>query len=168
MNNQNKTRQGGGGGGRGRRPRPPAAPSEFDQKTLDVRRVTRVVAGGKRFNFSVLLAIGDKKGRIGIGLGKAGDMQLAIAKSFRNAKKNLITLDLNKNNSIPFENTAKYGSARVFLRPNRGRGIVAGSVVRDILSLGGVHDVTGKILSGTKNKINTSRAVIEALKLFAK
>jgi len=148
------------------RGRPQAAPSEYEQKILDVRRVTRVVAGGKRFNFSVLLAIGDKKGQIGLGLGKAADMQLAISKAFRHAKKNLIKLSLNKNNSISFDTLAKFGSAKVFLRPNRGRGIVAGSVVRDILNLSGIHDVTSKIISGTKNKLNISRATMKALSNF--
>ncbi|HXK34912.1 MAG TPA: 30S ribosomal protein S5 [Candidatus Paceibacterota bacterium] len=148
------------------RGRPQAAPSEYEQKILDVRRVTRVVAGGKRFNFSVLLAIGDKKGQIGLGLGKAADMQLAISKAFRHAKKNLIKLSLNKNNSIPFDTLTKFGSAKVFLRPNRGRGIVAGSVVRDILNLSGIHDVTSKIISGTKNKLNISRATMKALSNF--
>ena len=137
--------------------------SEFAQKILNMARVTRVMAGGKRFNFSVLLAIGDKKGRVGLGLGKAIDTQLAISKAFRNAKKNLMTLPLTKNNSIPFDVLAKYGSAKVYLRSNKGRGIVAGSVVRDILTLGGVRDVTSKILSGTKNKLNLSRATITAL-----
>jgi len=141
----------------------PVVQSEYEQKILDMRRVTRVVAGGKRFNFSVLLAIGDKKGKVAVGLGKAADTQLAISKSFRDAKKHLISVPLTKNNSIPFEITAKYGSAKVFLRPNRGRGIVAGSVVRDILTLGGIHDVTGKIISGSKNKLNISRATIKAL-----
>jgi len=158
MNQQRDTRRREGGRGRA-----PAAPSEFEQKMLDMRRVTRVVAGGKRFNFSILLAIGDKKGRVGLGLGKSMDTQMAIAKAFRHAKKNIIKIALTKNNSISFDTMAKYGSARVFLRPNRGRGIVAGSVVRDILNLGGVHDITSKILSGTKNKLNISRATLAAL-----
>lgn len=126
-----------------------------------------MMAGGKRFNFSVLLVIGDKKGQVGLGLGKAIDTQLAISKAFRNAKKNKILLPLTKNNSIPFDVYAKYGSAKVFMRPNKGRGIVAGSVVRDILTLAGVRDVTSKILSGTKNKLNISRATITALGLLA-
>src|SRR3989344_3137001 len=140
------------------RPKP-----EFDQKILSIRRVTRVVAGGRRFSFSVALVAGDKKGSIGLGLGKAGDTSLAINKALRSAKKNMIRLKLTKNTSIPYEVAAKFSSARVMLMPNRGRGLVAGSVVRDIAKLAGIRDVTGKILSSTKNKLNNSKAVMLAL-----
>ena len=136
---------------------------EFDQKIIDIRRVTRVVAGGRRFSFSVALAAGDKKGAIGLGLGKAGDTSLAINKALRNAKKNMIKLNLTKTMSLPYELEAKFSSSKVVVFPNRGRGLVAGSVVRDILKLAGVKDVTGKVLGGTKNKLNNSKAVILAL-----
>jgi small subunit ribosomal protein S5 len=139
------------------RPKP-----EFDQKILNIRRVTRVVAGGRRFSFSVALVAGDKKGSIGLGLGKAGDTSLAINKALRNAKKNMVKLKLTKTMSIPFEVKAKFGSAKVVLMPNKGRGLVAGSVIRDIIKLSGVRDVTGKILGGTKNKLNNAKAVMEA------
>ena len=155
-------RGGGKGGGRRsssfNRPKP-----EFDQKILSIRRVTRVVAGGRRFSFSVALVAGDKKGGIGLGLGKAGDTSLAINKALRNAKKNMIKLKLTKTMSIPYELKAKFSSAKVMLLPNKGRGLVAGSVVRDIIKLAGLKDVTGKILSGTKNKLNNAKAVMEAL-----
>src|SRR5437762_1179392 len=124
------------------RPKP-----EFDQKTLDIRRVTRVVAGGRRFSFSVALVAGDKKGSVGLGLGKAGDTALAINKALRNAKKNMVKLSLTKTMSIPHELSAKFSSSYVMLRPNKGRGLVAGSVVRDIVKLSGMKDVTGKIVS---------------------
>jgi small subunit ribosomal protein S5 len=140
------------------RPKP-----EFDQKILSIRRVTRVVAGGRRFSFSVALVAGDKKGSIGLGLGKAGDTSLAINKALRNAKKNMIKLKLNKNMSLPFEISAKFSSSKVMLMPNKGRGLVAGSVIRDIIKLSGVRDVTAKILGGTKNKLNNAKAVMEAL-----
>ena len=140
------------------RPKP-----EFDQKILSIRRVTRVVAGGRRFSFSVSLAAGDKRGSVGLGLGKAGDTSLAINKALRNAKKNMVRLKLTKTMSLPHELKAKYSSARVILMPNKGRGLVAGSVVRDIVNLAGIKDVTGKILSGTKNKLNNAKAVMEAL-----
>lgn len=139
------------------RPKP-----EFDQKILNIRRVTRVVAGGRRFSFSVALVAGDKKGGVGLGLGKAGDTSLAINKALRNAKKNMLKLKLTKTMSIPFELKAKFSSAQVILLPNKGRGLVAGSVVRDIIKLAGIKDVTGKILSGTKNKLNNAKAVMEA------
>ena len=140
------------------RPKP-----EFDQKIIDIRRVTRVVAGGRRFSFSVVLAAGDRKGAVGLGLGKAGDTSLAINKALRNAKKNMVRLKLTKTMSIPHEIEANYSSSSVKILPNKGRGLVAGSVLRDIAKLAGIKDVTGKILSGTKNKLNNSKAVMEAL-----
>lgn len=149
------------GGRRGQsfgRPKP-----EFDQKIISIRRVTRVVAGGRRFSFSVALIAGDKKGGVGLGLGKAGDTSLAINKALRNAKKNMITLKLTKTMSIPHELRSKFSSAKVMLMPNKGRGLVAGSVVRDIVKLAGIKDITGKILSSTKNKLNNAKAVMLAL-----
>ena len=136
---------------------------EFDQKILNIRRVTRVVAGGRRFSFSVALVAGDKKGSIGLGLGKAGDTALAINKAVRNAKKNMVRLNLTKTMSIPHELYAKFSSSKVALIPNKGRGLVAGSVVRDIVKLSGMKDVTGKIISNSKNKLNNAKAVMMAL-----
>ena len=136
---------------------------EFDQKIIDIRRVTRVVAGGRRFSFSVALVAGDKKGCVGLGLGKAGDTALAINKALRNAKKNMIRLNLTKTMSIPHELSAKFSSSYVVLMPNKGRGLVAGSVVRDIVKLSGMKDITGKILSNSKNKLNNAKAVMSAL-----
>ncbi|MFA6077013.1 MAG: 30S ribosomal protein S5 [Candidatus Paceibacterota bacterium] len=136
---------------------------EFDQKILNIRRVTRVVAGGRRFSFSVALVAGDKKGSVGLGLGKAGDTALAINKAVRNAKKNMVKLNLTKTMSIPHELSAKFSSSKVVLIPNKGRGLVAGSVVRDIVKLSGMKDITGKIISNSKNKLNNAKAVMEAL-----
>ena len=139
------------------RPKP-----EFDQKILSIRRVTRVVAGGRRFSFSVAMIAGDKKGAVGLGLGKAGDTSLAINKALRDAKKNMVRLNLTETMSIPFEISAKFSSSQVKLIPNKGRGLVSGSVMRDILKLAGVKDVTGKIISKTKNKLNNAKAVMSA------
>lgn len=136
---------------------------EFDQKILNIRRVTRVVAGGRRFSFSVALIAGDKKGAIGLGLGKAGDTALAINKALRNAKKNMIKLKLTKTMSLPHNLSAKFSSSKVVLMPNKGRGLVAGSVIRDIINLSGIKDVTGKIISNSKNKLNNAKAVMSAL-----
>lgn len=136
---------------------------EFDQKILNIRRVTRVVAGGRRFSFSVAIVAGDKKGCVGLGLGKAGDTALAINKALRNAKKNMVRLKLTKTMSIPYELSAKFSSSYIILRPNKGRGLVAGSVIRDIIKLSGIKDVTGKILSNSKNKLNNAKAVMVAL-----
>lgn len=140
---------------------------EFDQKILNIRRVTRVVAGGRRFSFSVALVAGDKKGSVGLGLGKAGDTALAINKAVRNAKKNMIRLKLTKTMSIPHELSAKFSSSKVKLIPNKGRGLVAGSVIRDIVKLSGMKDITGKIISNSKNKLNNAKAVMEALSLIS-
>lgn len=140
---------------------------EFDQKIIDIRRVTRVVAGGRRFSFSVALVAGDRKGRVGLGLGKAGDTALAINKALRNAKKNMLKFSLTKTMSIPHELSAKFSSSSVALIPNKGRGLVAGSVVRDIVKLSGIKDITGKILSNSKNKLNNAKAVMLALSEIA-
>ncbi|MBP6911738.1 MAG: 30S ribosomal protein S5 [Candidatus Pacebacteria bacterium] len=136
---------------------------EFDQKILSIRRVTRVVAGGRRFSFSVALVAGDKKGTVGIGTGKAGDTSLAIAKALASAKKNMITIKMTKTNSIPGELKAKYASATLAMMPNNGRGIVSGSAVRDIIILAGLKDITSKIRTRSKNKLNIGRATIKAL-----
>ena len=161
----------GGGGGRG--PRGPRRGgderrSEFAQKMLGIRRVARVMAGGRRFNFSVCMVLGDKKGRVGVGLGKAMDTQLAIEKASRHAKKNMITLDLTKTNSIKHNIGAKYAASVVEIRPSPGRGLVAGSAVRAVLEVAGITDVTAKILSRSHNPINNARAAMEALKEIEK
>ncbi len=138
--------------------------SEFAQKLIGIRRVARVMAGGRRFNFSAAIVLGDKKGRVGVGVGKAGDTQLAIEKATRSAKKNMILLNLTKNRSIPHNVEAKYCASVVEIRPSAGRGLVAGSSVRTVLELAGVTDVTAKILSRSKNPINNARVAIEALR----
>ncbi len=137
---------------------------EFDQKIVSIRRVTRVVAGGRRFAFSVSMVIGDKKGKVGVGIGKAGDTQLAIEKAIRNAKKHMITVTMNKEGHIPHDVHVKYASSEVMIMPAPGRGLVAGSSVRTVLELAGVKDVTAKLLSRSKNKLNNARAAVEALK----
>ena len=130
---------------------------------LNIRRVARVVSGGRRFAFSVALVAGDRKGKVGVGLGKAGDTALAIDKATRHAKKNMIRINLTKTMSIPHEVFAKYSSARVAIRPVKDRGLVAGSAVRSVLELAGVKNVAAKIVSPSKNKLNIARATIVAL-----
>lgn len=131
---------------------------------IGIRRVARVMAGGRRFNFSVAIVLGDKKGRVGIGIGKAADTQLAIEKATRAAKRRMITVNLTKNRSLPRNIGAKYCASVVEIRPSAGRGLVAGSSVRTVLELAGVTDVTAKLLSRSKNPINNARAAIEALR----
>ncbi len=142
--------------------------SEFAQKLIGIRRVARVMAGGRRFNFSAGIVIGDKKGRVGVGLGKAADTQLAIEKATRHAKRNMITLNLTKNRSIRHNVESKYCASVVEIRPSPGRGLVAGSSVRTVLELAGVSDVTAKLMSRSKNPVNNARAAIEALKQVSK
>ena len=142
------------------------ARSEFDQKIISIRRVTRVMAGGRRFSFSVSMVIGNKKGKVGVGVGKATDTQLAIEKAARNARKNLIEVPLNKHQNIPHDVHTKFASSEVMIMPAPGRGLVAGSSVRTVLELAGVKDVTAKIFSRSKNKLNNARAAIEALKML--
>ncbi len=113
--------------------------------------------------FSVALAIGDRKGMVGLGTGKAVDTSLAIQKAQKAAKKNMLKLKLTKTQSLPHEIVAKYGSAKVMMMPNRGRGMISGSATRDMLLLAGVKDVTTKIFSGSKNKLNNARATMKAL-----
>lgn len=142
--------------------------SEFAQKLIGIRRVARVMAGGRRFNFSAALVLGDKKGRVGVGLGKAADTALAIEKATRAAKRSMITLNLTKNRSIPHEIKAKFCASEVSIRPSLGRGLVAGSSVRAVLELAGVSDVTSKILSRSHNPVNNARAAMAALRQIAK
>lgn len=159
--------RGGRGGGRGGRKgdsRAPRSKPEYDSVMLNIRRVTRVVSGGRRFAFSVAIVAGNRKGMVGVGLGKGGDTALAIDKATRNAKKNMVTINSTKSKSIPHEVFAKYSSARVMLRPVKDRGIVAGSAARTVLELAGLTNISAKIVSPSKNKLNIARATVEALK----
>ncbi len=146
-----------------RRERAPRERSEFDQATIDVRRVARVMGGGRRFSFSVTVVIGDRKGRVGVGLGKGADTALAIDKAVRAARKNLITVPLTADHSIAHNVTARYGSSDIEIIPSPGRGLVAGSAMRTVLEYAGVSNVVTKILSRTKNKLTIARATIVAL-----
>ncbi len=162
-------RQGGRGGAGGRGPRKggdsraPRQKPEYDSVMLNIRRVSRTVSGGRRFSFSVALVAGNRKGLVGVGLGKAGDTALAIDKATRNAKKHMVKVNATKDMSIPHEVFAKYASARVTIRPVKDRGLVAGSATRTVLELAGLTNVATKIVSPSKNKLNIARATVEAL-----
>ena len=155
-------RRGGPGGRRGS-DRGPRAKPEYDSTTLNIRRVSRTVSGGRRFSFSVAMVAGNRKGMVGVGLGKAGDTALAIDKAFRDAKKNMVKINATKDMSIPHEVSAKYASARVSIRPVKDRGLVAGSSTRTVLELAGLTNMAAKIVSPSKNKLNIARATIMAL-----
>ena len=138
---------------------------EFKERVLDMRRVTRVVKGGKRFRFRATLVIGDGKGRVGVGIGKGADVQQSLAKAKTDAKKNLLNLDLKDGRTIAHEVSAKYSAARVLIRPAKeGHGIKAGGSVRVVLGMAGVKDATAKILSRTPNKLTNALAAMEALR----
>ena len=138
--------------------------SEYDQKVLEVARVTRVVAGGRRFRFRIIVAIGNRAGKVGIGIAKSQDVTAGVEKAVTDAKKNLIMVPL-KEGSIPHEVAVKFGAAKVILKPGKkGRGLVAGGVVRAICDLAGITDISSKIVSRSTNKLNNTLATIEALK----
>ena len=161
------SRAAGGRGGARRGPtREPRAKPEFDQKIISIRRVTRVASGGRRFSFSVAMVAGNRKGSVGVGTGKAGDTAIAIDKAMKNAKKHMIKLNLTKEMSIPYEIEAKYCSSRVVMMPSKSRGLVAGSSVRAVLELAGVKNITAKLRSGSKNRLNNARVAIKALSEF--
>jgi len=136
---------------------------EFESRLLDLSRVVRVTAGGKHLRFRAAVIVGDRKGRVGFGVAKGRDVRQAIQKATRRAEKNMIEV-LIKDETIPFDIEVKYHSAQIFLRPQKkGRGIVAGGVIRAICNLAGIPNITGKLLTKTNNKINIARATIKAL-----
>lgn len=157
-------RPGGGSGRRfGGKPKEPN-PFGMKDKLLDLRRVTRVVAGGKRFRFRATVILGDEKGRVGIGVAKGLDVQAAIGKAKNAAAKNIFMVTL-KGRTIPHEVEAKFSAAKVRIKPAaEGRGLKAGGAVRVVLSMVGVKDVTAKSLGRTPNKLTNAMATLEALK----
>lgn len=138
--------------------------SEFDSKLLDLARVTRVAAGGRRFRFRAVVVTGNKKNKVGVGVAKGLDVAQAVEKATRLAKKNLIEVPI-IGDTIPHEVFAKFGAAKVLLKPKRkGKGLAAGGTVRVVCALAGIKNISSKILGRTGNKLNNARATIEALK----
>lgn len=136
---------------------------ELESKLLDLARVTRVTAGGKRLRFRAVVIMGNKQGKVGVGVSKGLDVAQAIEKATRLAKKNLIEVPMIKD-TIPHEVYAKFGAAEVVLKPQRkGRGLVAGGVVRAICTLAGIRNISSKVLGRTGNKLNNAQATIKAL-----
>jgi len=137
---------------------------EFEQKLLDVRRTARMAAGGRRFSFRAVVVIGNKKGKVGVGVARGADVTMAVEKAVRQAKKHLIEVPITENGSIGFRVEAKYGAAMVMLKPaEKGRGVIAGGTVRTICNLAGIANISSKILGRTNNKLNNARATIKAL-----
>jgi small subunit ribosomal protein S5 len=151
-------------GNRGpRRDQAPAEPKQFEELVINVDRVSRVVKGGRRFRFKALVVIGDHKTKVGVGVAKGADVQVAIQKATDVAKKNLIVIPV-INETIPHENEVKYSGARVLLKPAApGTGIIAGGVVRSIIGMTGIRNLLSKSLNST-NKVNIAYATIEALR----
>ena len=148
---------------RRRQPKDFKKEKEFDSQVLDIARVTRVTAGGKKLRFRAIVVVGNRKGKVGIGAAKGADVARAIEKAQRLAQKNIIEVPIFEN-TIPHEVEAKYGPARVLIRPQaKGRGLVAGGQVRVICSLVGIKDISSKLISRSRNKLNIARATIAAL-----
>lgn len=138
---------------------------DYEQKLLDVARVARVTAGGRRFSFRAVVVVGDRAGKVGVGVRKGRDVQFAVEKAVRDAKKNLFNAPMTDDGTIPYAVYGKSGSSRVFLKPARGgRGIRTGGAVRAVCDLAGYKSIAGKILSRSGNKLSVARAAVEALK----
>lgn len=135
---------------------------QFDERVINIDRVARVVKGGRRFRFRALVVVGDKKGKVGIGIAKGADVTTAVAKAVEVAKKNFMTVNLYKG-TLPHEAQAKVGGANILIKPAAaGTGLIAGGTVRTVLEVAGVSNVLSKSI-GSSNKINTAYATIAAL-----
>lgn len=145
----------------------PKEKKEYDQRVLDIRRVARVVAGGRRFSFRATVAIGNRKGTVGLGTAKGSDVTRAVEKAVHQARKRMVIVPLQKNGTISHEVYAKYGSAELIIKPAReGRGIIAGGPVRVLADLAGIKNLTAKILSRTPNKLNNAAAALKAFSML--
>ncbi len=141
-------------------------PNEFDQKIIDLSRVTRVMAGGKRMRFRACVVIGDRKGKVGWAVAKAADVSEAVSKAATKAKKNLLTIPLYKN-TIPHQVIAKYKSSEILLKPAKdGVGLIAGGSVRSVLEIAGVPNIYGKMIARTSNSINNITAIFRAIEML--
>lgn len=142
-------------------------PSEFEEKVIQVSRVSKKTKGGNKMGFSVLMVVGDKKGRVGVGLGKAKDVQAAVKKGIKKAKKRLIMVPMN-GTTIPFRITTKLGAGQVMLKPApKGSGVIAGGPVRAVVEAAGIRDISSKIM-GSSNKASSVYATFEALREIEK
>lgn len=138
---------------------------EFEEKVVQVNRVSKKTKGGNKIGFSVLVVVGDKKGKVGVGLGKAPDVSRSILKGASYAKKHLVKVAM-KNTTIPHEVFIKRGAAKVFLKPaTAGTGVIAGGAVRAVVEAAGIRDIVSKIL-GTKNQASNVYATLEALRML--
>lgn len=164
MDNRNEQNKGRGRGPRDgdRRPREEKEPSEWQEKVVQIRRVTKVVKGGKKMSFRAIVAVGNQKGQVGIGVGKAAEVIAAIQKAIADAKKSLVTVPM-VGTTIPHESLGIADASRVLIKPaSKGTGVIAGGAVRSVLELAGIHDVLSKNL-GASSPLNSARATIDGL-----
>lgn len=135
----------------------------FDERVIQVRRVTKVVKGGKQLHFRAVVVVGDKKGQVGVGVGKAKEVVAAVQKSATNARRNIVTVPMTKYSTFPHRADGDYGAAKVMLRPaSPGTGVIAGGAVRIVLEMAGVENALGKQL-GSNNALNNARATVVAV-----
>lgn len=137
---------------------------ELERKVVQIRRVTKVVKGGKKLSFRAVVIIGNEKGQVGVGVGKAGDVMGAVKKAVADGKKHLVNIPLTKSNSVPHTINGRAGAAKIIIRPSApGTGVIAGGSVRTVLELAGVQNILAKQL-GSNNPLNNARATVDALK----
>lgn len=139
--------------------------AELQERVVAINRVSKVVKGGKRFRFAVLVVVGDGSSKVGTGIGKAKEIAEAVRKGIEKAKKNMVSVK-HAGNTIPHPVVGEFGAARVLLKPcPEGTGVIAGGVVRAIMELGGVKDVVTKVTGRTSNAINVAHATLEAIRI---
>jgi small subunit ribosomal protein S5 len=137
--------------------------SEWPKRVVAIERVTKVVKGGKKMSFRAIIVVGNEQGKVGVGVGKAGDVNTAIRKGVTDGKKHIITVPLTSSNSIPHPTNGRFGTAKLILRPSAtGSGVIAGSSIRTVLELAGVKNILSKQL-GSNNLLNNAKATIDGL-----
>lgn len=137
--------------------------SEWSERVVSIERVTKVVKGGKKMSFRAIIVVGNEKGKVGVGVGKAGDVITAVRKGVADGKKHIINVPLTSSNSISHSTTGRFGAAKLILRPSApGSGVIAGSSIRTVLELAGIKNILSKQL-GSNNLLNNARATIDGL-----
>jgi small subunit ribosomal protein S5 len=143
--------------------KPVKAKSEWSERVVSIQRVTKVVKGGKKMSFRAVVVIGNEQGKVGVGVGKAGDVVTAVRKGVTDSQKHIITIPLTSSNSIPHPASGRFGAAKLVLRPSApGSGVIAGSSIRTVLELAGIKNILSKQL-GSNNLLNNARATINGL-----
>ena len=139
------------------------AKSEWSERVVSIQRVTKVVKGGKKMSFRAVIVVGNEQGKVGVGVGKAGDVITAVRKGVTDGKKNIVSIPLTSSNSIPHPTSGRFGAAKLILRPSApGSGVIAGSSIRTVLELAGIKNILSKQL-GSNNLLNKSRATVNGL-----